>query len=207
MCLAVRSSFPCHFFTHSSLPNLLVSHCDCKVVKGTVVFIGEVVGVVCQWLEQNDDLDLRTLAQIEAKVALRFEAPEFTDLGHNSFLHLVTHNPAILYVIEKSSLQIGRSLDNNDMSRQAQLKQVPKEHVLDFLQQCGLGRIPVNKSAVTKSCHYCTVLSSCRYLCHKLFVTSLVWPESRISYLDPSKGSSNVVILINQPEQQFQTTV
>ena len=99
---------------------------------------------ICQWLEQADDLDLRILAQIEAKVATRFAAPEFTDLGHNSFLHLVTHSDPILYILENSSLHLGRFSDNDkEHSSNIPLTQIPREHVLDFLQQCGLGRIHV----------------------------------------------------------------
>jgi hypothetical protein len=112
--------------------------------QGLIVPEGDVVSQICQWLEQADELDLRVLAQIEAKVATCFAAPNFIDLGHNSFLHLVTHSDPILYILENSSLQLGHSSDND--KEHIPITQTPREHVLDFLQQCGVGRIHVSLS-------------------------------------------------------------
>ena len=106
--------------------------------------LGELVGEICAWLNEMEDLNLPALAQIEAKVATRFEAPEFTDLGHKSFLHLATYHPTILRVLDSltSDLRLQQS-GQRQLSGQAQTKQISKEHVFDFLQQCGLGRSPV----------------------------------------------------------------
>ena len=94
--------------------------------------------VICTWLTATDDLNLRALAQIESHTATKYEAPEFTDLGHKSFLHLATHNSTILKVLDSSSLKLSLQSENRQSSNQ--VNRIAKDHVFDFLQQCDLTR-------------------------------------------------------------------
>lgn len=102
---------------------------------------GEIVEDVCKRLTEMDDLNLPGLAQIESHTATKFEAPEFTDLGHKSFLHFITYNSTILKVLDSWSSKFSLQSEQRRLSNQ--VSWVSKEHVFDVLQQCDLTRSKV----------------------------------------------------------------
>ena len=120
------------------------------VLIAAFVCAGEIVAEINAWINESDVLNLQRFAHIEAKVATKFDAPDFTDLGHKSFLHLLTHHPDILKVLESSALQIGLQSEKTDMSDVAQFKNVAKEHVHYFLHQCDLTRSVVRQGKLCK---------------------------------------------------------
>jgi hypothetical protein len=101
------------------------------------------VGEICAWLNETEDLNLPALAQIEAKVATKFEAPEFTDLGHKSFLYLATRHPTIVRVLNSLTVDLRQQSGQRQLFGYTQIKHISRDHVFDFIQQCGLGKSSV----------------------------------------------------------------